>query len=68
MRIIAALLLLVILLACGCSTDCYSFRNGSHIAKHFTVIYDDFHRFHVDIDRVIFDIHECESDLVVTEK
>ena len=52
MRLIAAFLLVGLVLACGCSSQPYSFFNGAHASKHVTFLYDDLHQFHVDFDRV----------------
>ena len=61
MRLFAALLLLVLLVACGCSNNPHSFLNGGHALKHITFIYDDLHDLHVDIDHVLLGICDDES-------
>jgi hypothetical protein len=65
MRFCAALcLLFVALLAVsGCSSSPHSFLNGDHFASHFTCIYYDLDRFHMDLDRCVFGIDEPEDDL-----
>ena len=62
MRIVMALLVVVLLLACGCSTENHRMNNPAHVWRHVTQICDDFHAFHVDIDRVILGIWEVDED------
>lgn len=65
MRFLALLLLLLTVLACGCSSSPHSFLNGDHVLKHFISIYDDLHALHVDIDHVFFDIYEYEESMEI---
>ncbi len=65
MRLRALLLVafLCVLVIGGCSSSQNSFLNGDHVVRHFTCIYDDFDRLHVDIDYVLFGIEEPWGDM-----
>lgn len=61
MRFFALLVLVALLVACGCSSNPHSFLNGSHALKHVTFLYDDLHDLHTDIDHVFLGICGGES-------
>ncbi len=62
MKLLALLALLLLIAGSGCASGHYSFFNASHVGKHFTCIYRDFHELHKDIDYCIFGIGEEEHD------
>ena len=62
MRYLAVVILLVMVLCSGCSSQKYSIFNYEHIGRHITCICDDLHEFHRDVDMCIFGIWEMESD------
>jgi hypothetical protein len=66
MRVLAALLLaLALISACGCSSTPHSIFNGRHLVRHFTIVFEDLHHLHVDLDRVLLDIYEYDESMAV---
>ena len=59
LRRIALLSLLAILfLPLGCMTNRPTIYSWPHWKRHFVTVLEDFHEFHMDFDRVIFDMDE----------